>query len=151
MTFSIIFFIYSSPIEIVVAAAFLYNILGLSAFAGVVVLIIASPLNTYISKRSYRIQKELLKTRDKRMTVMNELIGGISFIKFFAWTEKWKQRATEARTAELRSLVKCRSFITFAAYTQPTSTASSSRWCGRSCPSWSHFALSFRMCWTLHR
>lgn len=107
MTFSIIFFIYSSPIEIVVAAGFLYGILGWSAFAGIVVLIIATPLNTYISKRSYRIQKELLKARDKRMTVVNELISGISFIKFFAWTEKWTQRCTDARAEELRMLVRC--------------------------------------------
>lgn len=101
------YFIYSSPIEIVVASVFLYKILGWSAFAGFFVLVIASPINTFVSKRSYKIQKELLKARDKRMTVMNELIGGISFIKFFAWTEKWQQRATEARSAELRGQIKC--------------------------------------------
>ncbi|KAK4688623.1 hypothetical protein P7C73_g1481, partial [Tremellales sp. Uapishka_1] len=103
------YFIYGSPIEIVVASVFLYNILGWSAFAGVVVLIVATPLNSFVSKRSISITKDLLKARDKRITVMNELIGAIQFIKFFAWTKQWKGRAIDARRLEMKELV--RSFI----------------------------------------
>ncbi|WVQ85985.1 hypothetical protein IAT38_008153 [Cryptococcus sp. DSM 104549] len=105
-TISGAYFIYSAPFEIIVAALFLYNILGWSAFAGVVVLAVAVPLNSFVSSRSVRITTELLKTRDKRIGVMNELIGAIQFIKFFAWIEQWKGRAADARAKEMKQMVR---------------------------------------------
>ncbi|CAK9786601.1 putative ATP-binding cassette transporter protein YOR1 [Cutaneotrichosporon oleaginosum] len=104
--FAMAYYLYSTPIEITVASIFLYQLLGWSAFAGIGVLLIATPINSYLSKKAMRIQKDLLKARDKRMTVMNELIGGISFIKFFAWTEKWKGRAQDARNNELSQMIR---------------------------------------------
>nr|XP_019008083.1 ATP-binding cassette transporter [Kwoniella pini CBS 10737]OCF46864.1 ATP-binding cassette transporter [Kwoniella pini CBS 10737] len=100
------YFIYGAPFEIIVASVFLYNILGWSAFAGVVVLVVATPLNSFVSKRSIAITQDLLKARDKRIGVMNELIGAIQFIKFFAWIEQWKNRAAEARAKEMKQMVR---------------------------------------------
>jgi len=37
---------------------------------------------------------------------MNELISSIKFIKFFGWTENWKQKALDAREAEMRLWIK---------------------------------------------
>ena len=37
---------------------------------------------------------------------MNELISSIKFIKFFGWTENWKQKALDARNAEMRLWIK---------------------------------------------
>jgi len=56
------------------------RLLGLSAFAGFVVLIAGWPLNSFIAKRSIRIQKGLLAARDKRMGVLNELISAVSIL-----------------------------------------------------------------------
>lgn len=64
------------------------------------------PLNSYISRRSIRIQKGVSAARDKRMGVLNELIGAVKFIKFFAWEEKWIQRALDSRKFELNWLIK---------------------------------------------
>ncbi|WVQ63190.1 uncharacterized protein L199_001341 [Kwoniella botswanensis] len=100
------YYIYGAPFEIIVASVFLYNILGWSAFAGVVVLLVATPLNSFVSKRSVKITQELLKARDKRIGVMNELIGAIQFIKFFAWIEQWKNRAADARAKEMKQMVR---------------------------------------------
>lgn len=100
------YFIYSAPFEIVVASIFLYNILGWSAFAGILVLVVAAPLNSLVSSRSVKITQDLLKARDKRIGVMNELIGAIQFIKFFAWIEQWKGRAAEARSNEMKQMIR---------------------------------------------
>ena len=60
---------------------------------------------------------------DKRMGVLNELIGAVShcaisfssspittsqikFIKYFAWEERWIDRTLEAREAELKWIIK---------------------------------------------
>ena len=58
------------------------RLLGLSAFAGFIILIAGWPLNSYIARRSIRIQKGVLSARDKRMGVLNELIGAVSVLSW---------------------------------------------------------------------
>ena len=53
------YYIYGAPFEIIVAGTFLYNILGWSAFAGIVVLAVAVPLNSVVSKRSVKVSDNL--------------------------------------------------------------------------------------------
>ena len=48
----------------------------------------------------------MLTARDKRMGVLNELIGAVKFIKFFAWEERWIGRALDAREVEMQWMVK---------------------------------------------
>jgi hypothetical protein len=54
-----------------------HSLLGWSAFAGFLVLALGWPLNSFIAKRSIRIQKGVMAARDKRMGVLNELIGAV--------------------------------------------------------------------------
>ncbi|TFY53857.1 hypothetical protein EVG20_g9943 [Dentipellis fragilis] len=107
-TISAMYFIYGSPLEIIIACIFLYQLLGLSAFAGFLVLVLCWPLNTLIARRSIRIQKGVMAARDKRMGVLNELIGAVKFIKFFAWEDRWIQRALDAREVEMKWMIKAR-------------------------------------------
>ncbi|KAG2344835.1 hypothetical protein BDR05DRAFT_1016249 [Suillus weaverae] len=102
------YFIYGGPFEIIIATAFLYRLLGLSAFAGFIVLLAGWPLNSFVTKRSIRIQKGVSASRDKRMAVLNELISAVKFIKFFAWEDRWIQRAMDARGVEMNWMVKAR-------------------------------------------
>ncbi|KDQ16441.1 hypothetical protein BOTBODRAFT_186495 [Botryobasidium botryosum FD-172 SS1] len=102
------YIIYGAPLEIIIASAFLYQLLGLSAFAGISVLIIITPLNRYFSRRTITIAEELLAARDKRMGLLNELIGAVKFIKFFAWEEKWIKRVQGLRETELKWVLKDR-------------------------------------------
>ncbi|KAG8896034.1 hypothetical protein FRC01_012067, partial [Tulasnella sp. 417] len=106
--FASAYFIYSAPMEIAIASAMLYRLLGWSAFAGFGVLVLASPLNHLLSKRGVTIGRGLSTARDKRMSVLNELVGGIKFIKFFAWEPQWIKRTLDARDYELKWLIKDR-------------------------------------------
>jgi ABC-type multidrug transport system fused ATPase/permease subunit len=76
---------YSSLIEIAIASFYLYQLLGWSTFVGFLALSPSWPINGYLMKWAFSIQKSLLNARDKRMGVLNELITAIKFIKFFAW------------------------------------------------------------------
>jgi hypothetical protein len=58
----------------------LLRLMGLSAFAGFFVLLAGWPLNSYLAKRNIRINKGTLAARDKRMGVLNELIGAVSLL-----------------------------------------------------------------------
>ncbi|EDR03156.1 multidrug resistance-associated ABC transporter [Laccaria bicolor S238N-H82] len=105
-TVSGFYFLYGAPFEIFIAGVFLYQLLRWSAFAGFIVLLAGWPLNSFIAKRSIRIQKGVLAARDKRMGVLNELIGAVKFIKFFAWEERWIGRALDAREVEMQWMIK---------------------------------------------
>ena len=59
-------------------------------------------------RRSIWISKGFLAARDKRMGVLNELLGAIKFIKFFAWEDRWTERTMDARRKELSWMVKSR-------------------------------------------
>ena len=61
-----------------------------------------------LARRSISISKGLLAARDKRMGVLNELLGAVKFIKFFAWEDRWIQRAMKSRKKELSWMVKSR-------------------------------------------
>ncbi|KAG6908992.1 hypothetical protein DXG01_002481 [Tephrocybe rancida] len=107
-TVSASYVIYGAPFEILLASIFLYNLLGLAAFAGFFVLLLCWPLNSYIARGSIRIQKGLLGARDRRMGVLSEMMSAVKFIKFFAWEGKWVERVMEMREEEMRWMVKAR-------------------------------------------
>ena len=83
------------------------RLLGWSAFAGFIVLFIGWPVNSLLTRYSIAIQKELLAARDKRMNIVNELVSAVKFIKFFAWEDRWMNRAMGARNEELKWQWKC--------------------------------------------
>lgn len=60
------------------------RLLGWSAFAGYAILIAGWPLNSFIMKRSIKIQKAVSVARDKRMQVVTELVGAVS-APFMCW------------------------------------------------------------------
>ncbi|KAF9533294.1 hypothetical protein CPB83DRAFT_880389 [Crepidotus variabilis] len=107
-TVSSAYFIYAAPFEIMVAGLFLYQLLGLSAFAGLVVLVVVWPINNLIARRSVRNQKGSLVAGDKRMSVVNELISAIKFVKLFAWEEKWIAKTMDAREVEIKWITNTR-------------------------------------------
>ncbi|KAL5505095.1 hypothetical protein ACEPAH_7758 [Sanghuangporus vaninii] len=108
MIISGVYFIYAAPFEIMIASVFLYQLLGISAFAGFAVLFLVWPLSNFLARRAVRIQKGVLAARDKRMSVVSELLGALKFIKFFAWEDRWITGIQDSRAKELMWLVKSR-------------------------------------------
>jgi len=84
----------------------LRSLLGLSAFAGFIVLVAGWPLNTFLGRRSVKIQKGFAVVRDKRTTVISELVQAIKFVKFFAWEKQWIDRVMAIREVEMKWLIK---------------------------------------------
>ncbi|KAH8827185.1 multidrug resistance-associated ABC transporter [Flagelloscypha sp. PMI_526] len=106
--FAMVWFFYANPVQLVIAAIFLYKLLGWSAFVGFSVLFVGMPLNAWLSKRTIAITKQINVARDKRMSVVTEVINSIKFIKFFAWEEKWVDRTMEKRTNEIKQIIRAR-------------------------------------------
>ncbi|EIW82695.1 multidrug resistance-associated ABC transporter [Coniophora puteana RWD-64-598 SS2] len=106
MMVSLLCMFYGAPIEIAIASIFLYNVLGWSTFAGFLVLVLIWPLSSFAAKRRVRIQKGVSASRDRRMGILNELLGAVKFIKFFAWEERWIDKTMQARGEEIGWIVK---------------------------------------------
>ncbi|KAJ7635025.1 multidrug resistance-associated ABC transporter [Roridomyces roridus] len=83
-----LFTLVDSPIEIVVGSIFLYKLLGVSSLIGLAVVVGA--------------QDNLMKARDERVALMNEILGGIRMLKFMAWERSFEARVMKIRAKELR-------------------------------------------------
>ncbi|KAG8716744.1 hypothetical protein FRC09_015283 [Ceratobasidium sp. 395] len=99
-------FIYDAPVSAVIACVLLYNLMGWSAFAGYIALILTLPINNYLVRRFGTLQKSVSAARDIRLQAMNEVIQSIKFIKLSAWESRWTSRVLSFRERELGWLWK---------------------------------------------
>ncbi|EKV04310.1 hypothetical protein PDIG_16670 [Penicillium digitatum PHI26] len=91
--------------KIVIGATFLVQILGWrSAFAGLSVSLLVTPLNIYAAKKYSNAQDRLMKLRDQKLAIVTEVLQGIRQIKFSALEEQWQNRVRETRETELGAL-----------------------------------------------
>ncbi|KAJ7512914.1 multidrug resistance-associated ABC transporter [Mycena galericulata] len=97
-----LFTLVDSPIEIVVGSVFLYKLLGVSSLFGLAVTCLFLPLNHFAGKIVVGAQDNLMKARDERVALMNEILGGIRMLKFMAWERSFEARVIKVREKELK-------------------------------------------------
>lgn len=95
------FVMIEAPMLLCIGIYFLFTLLGWSSILGLCVMVISIPINNLNSKLAVRTQEKLMKARDKRVSLMNEVLQGIRQIKFFAWESNWTKRILDSRNTEL--------------------------------------------------
>lgn len=96
---------WSGPFQIILAFVSLYNLCGWQAFMGVGVMVISLPVNTFIAKYNKKLQQRLMKIKDKRSRLMNEILNNMKSIKLYGWEKAFAQKVFETRNdQELRML-----------------------------------------------
>ncbi|KAF8518400.1 multidrug resistance-associated ABC transporter [Hysterangium stoloniferum] len=95
------FSLVDSPIEIVIGSYFLYKLLGISCFIGLAVTCLFLPMNHWASKVVVTAQDSLMKARDERISLMNEILGAIRMLKFMAWERNFEKKVLKIREKEL--------------------------------------------------
>lgn len=122
----------TSPVRIIIALVFLYQILGWSALSGVIVVVIAYVLNYPLAKYNIFITRSAWKAKDTRMSLVNELLQNIRFLKFYGWEYQWARNVQDARETELRWRIKenvVDTLISFIWIWMPSATALTSFLC----------------------
>ena len=76
---------WSTPVQICMSMYFIYQELGNSAFAALGVMVLLMPFNFVIGFMTRKYQKEIMKFKDARIKIMNEILGGIKSLKLNAW------------------------------------------------------------------
>jgi len=94
----------STPVQLVVCIVLLYRILGWSALASIIMMILVMPLNFFIAQQFSKTQKKVMAATDVRIHTTNEILQNIRIIKYFAWEQRFDQLVGEKRQAELRAL-----------------------------------------------
>ncbi len=94
----------STPVQLVLCIVLLYRILGWSALASVIMMVLVMPLNVLIAKQFSKIQKKVMAATDVRIHTTNEMLQNIRIIKYFAWEQRFGQIVGEKRAVELRAL-----------------------------------------------
>ncbi|KAI0792249.1 multidrug resistance-associated ABC transporter [Abortiporus biennis] len=97
-----VFTLVDSPVEIVVGTLLLYHLMGVSCFFGLAVTCLFLPMNHYAGKVVVGAQDNLMKARDERVALMNEILGGIRMLKFMAWERSFESRVHKIRDRELK-------------------------------------------------
>jgi ABC-type multidrug transport system fused ATPase/permease subunit len=107
------FLVASAPTQLAVSIVLLYQVMGLSAIPGFVVMALLLPVNIAFGKGFNSSQKRIMAATDKRIHTTNEILQNIRIIKYFAWEHRFADIVDEKRLAELKALR--RRFIIWAA------------------------------------
>jgi len=96
--------IWYSVMQITFAVFFLWRELGSSCIAGICVIFLSIPLTKKVAKMMGKVQKKLMKKKDARLKVNNEILTGMKVIKLQAWEQPFKRKIQELRSVELELL-----------------------------------------------
>ena len=95
---------WSTPLQIAIAIYLLWAQLGIATLAGVAVMICLMPANGLSSAKLKVIQVVLMKLKDSRIKLMNEVLNGIRVLKLYAWEKTFAGHVTNKRNDEINEL-----------------------------------------------
>uniref|UniRef100_A0A8C1FH76 Uncharacterized protein n=1 Tax=Cyprinus carpio carpio TaxID=630221 RepID=A0A8C1FH76_CYPCA len=98
--------LWSCPLQIALAIAFLWIELGPSVLAGLLVMVLMVPINGWLATKSRGFQMENMKFKDKRMKIINDILNGIKVLKYYAWESSFEAQVQEIREKELKVMRK---------------------------------------------
>ncbi|POY70789.1 hypothetical protein BMF94_6201 [Rhodotorula taiwanensis] len=98
---------WSGMFQITLAFISLYQLLGWTMLVGVAVMIASMPLTALIARYQTKLQRQQMKNKDERTSIMSEILNNIRSIKLYAWENSFAQRLFAVRNdKELRMLKK---------------------------------------------
>ena len=96
----------TKSISSTVCLGFLGYYLQWSLLAGIALMVILIPVNGIIIKKLKVFQLGIMKNKDTRVKITNEVLQGIRVIKFFAWETSFRDSINAIRELELIDLKK---------------------------------------------
>lgn len=96
--------ILTTPFQIAIALILLWQQLGVATIGGISIMIIFIPLNGFITNKIKGTFVSLMKQKDKRVKLINEILNGIKVLKLYAWENSFEKKIKEFREGEIKSL-----------------------------------------------
>jgi ABC-type multidrug transport system fused ATPase/permease subunit len=82
----------------------LYTLIGWPCFAGLVLMILAGPVQGVIMKRLFGLNRAMVQYTDDRVKTTNEAVQGIRCVKMYTWENSISKMIQAAREQELEFL-----------------------------------------------
>lgn len=92
---------WTSPITIIVTLILLLVNIGYSALSGYALLVIGMPLLTYSIRTLVKRRKNINKLTDQRVSLTQEILQAVRFVKFFGWESSFLERLRKIRKQEI--------------------------------------------------
>ncbi|KAL2426438.1 Metal resistance protein YCF1 [Exophiala dermatitidis] len=110
--------VWSAPFQITLCMLSLYQLVGVSCFAGVAAMIIMIPLNGFIARFMKKLQLAQMQYKDRRSRLMTEILNNMKAIKLYAWGSAFMEKLSHVRNdLELNNLRKIGAAQSFATFT----------------------------------
>ncbi|PPQ68225.1 hypothetical protein CVT26_005758 [Gymnopilus dilepis] len=93
---------WTAPIQMIICLILLLINLGPSALAGFGFFVVATPVQTFVMKKLFGLRRKSMEWTDKRAKLLQELLGGMKVIKFFAWEVPFLERISLYRRNEMK-------------------------------------------------
>ncbi|KAG1714706.1 Multidrug resistance-associated protein 1 [Nymphon striatum] len=101
-----LFVMWQGLFQITVSVILLSYLLGPAVITGIVILLINIPINSIVTKFMQDVQRECMKHKDERTSLISELLNGIKILKLYAWELPFGEKVNNARDAEIHQLKK---------------------------------------------
>ncbi len=85
------------------AAAMLIQLLGWAGVAGLATLILIIPLSRVVIRRFVKLDDELMSHRDRRVSLVAQMLAGMRIVKYFAWEVPMQKEVKAIRAQELHA------------------------------------------------
>lgn len=96
--------LWTSPITIIVTLIVLLVNIGYSALSGYALLVLGMPLLTFAVRSLVKRRKRINKLTDQRVSLTQEILQAVRFVKYFGWESSFLGRLKEIRKREIRSI-----------------------------------------------
>ncbi|OAT11924.1 ATPase [Blastomyces gilchristii SLH14081] len=96
--------LWTSPILIIVALIVLIINIGYSALSGYALLVLGVPFLTYSIRSLIRRRKKINKMTDQRVSLTQEILMAVRFVKFFGWESSFLNRLKDIRQREISAI-----------------------------------------------
>lgn len=96
--------IWTAPIGILITTALLLVNLSYSALPGLGLILIAMPLLGQAVKMLFRRRVAINKITDQRVSLTQEILQGVRFVKYFGWETSFLERIQNIRRKEIHSI-----------------------------------------------
>lgn len=102
--FGLFHIIWTAPLSVLITLALLLVNLTYSALAGFGLLVIAMPLLSKAVKGLFARRRDINKITDQRVSLTQEILQSVRFVKFFGWEESFLKRLDEFRSREIAAI-----------------------------------------------
>ncbi|GAB1214638.1 hypothetical protein ATERTT37_003802 [Aspergillus terreus] len=94
--------VWTAPISMIVTLILLLVNIGYSCLCGYALLVFGLPFLTYAVRFLVKRRRNINRLTDQRVSLTQEILQGVRFVKFFGWESSFLNRLKEIRKREIR-------------------------------------------------